>query len=77
MQIGSRLRELRLEAGWTQSVLASSSNIADSHYNRIECNAVMPRIETLERIAGALSMTVQEIFDFDKDEVEVDIPSED
>ena len=66
--IGQRLYELRGDL--TQEDVARAAGMAGSHYNRIECDAVTPRLFTLAKLAIALNITVAKML------TDVEIPLE-
>ena len=51
---GERLRQARLEAGYTQSQLVSRSGIPKPTLSRYENDHVLPSLQTLARLAQAL-----------------------
>ena len=51
----SRLKELRIERGWTQSVLAKKSHITQMQISNIERNKKSTTLHTLENIIKALN----------------------
>ncbi len=54
-----RLRELRLERGYTQEQLASRARIGDKHYQKLELGMeTNPELETLNKLAEALEVPV-------------------
>lgn len=55
LTLGMRVRELRLAAGLSQSALARLVGTRQPNIARLEGGGGMPRLETLERIAEALS----------------------
>ena len=65
MTIGERMREARQKRGWTQAVLGSKCNMADSAIRRYEADRGNPTIETLERIAGALGVSVSYLLGYE------------
>ena len=54
---GQRLREARTEAGLSQSELEVRSGIPKARLSRYENGHVIPSIQTLERLASALSIS--------------------
>ena len=59
--IGKRIKETRLEKGWTQAMLAERSGIEPSNLSHIERAATKLSLPTLLRIANALSVTADEL----------------
>lgn len=54
VDLGLRVRELRLAAGLSQSALARLVGTHQPNIARLEAGAGMPKLETLDRIAEAL-----------------------
>jgi transcriptional regulator with XRE-family HTH domain len=54
---GQRLREARTQAGLSQSELEARSGIPKARLSRYENGHVIPSIQTLERLATALSIS--------------------
>jgi transcriptional regulator with XRE-family HTH domain len=62
--IGARLRALRERAGLTQLALAEAADVADATISRIERGRIKaPSMEFAEKIAGALKIPVNELFE--------------
>ncbi len=59
--IGNQIRKWRLEKKVTQAELEQRSGLSHNTVSRIECGAVSPRIDTVERIAQALGLSVEEL----------------
>ena len=59
--IGSRLLAVRKRHGLTQVQVAEMANVADRTYADIERGVANMRIDTLQRICKALSITPDEI----------------
>ena len=64
-RLGNRIRKLRSQAGLTQAQLAERVDISDEFLSRMERGLKSPSLETAERIADALGITMSELFDFD------------
>ena len=64
-RIGRRIRELRTQRGepWTQENLAESAHISVSFLSMIERGERVPHVETLESLAGALGVSLSELFE--------------
>lgn len=56
-ELGSTLRELRLQQGLTQSQLATEAGIQQGQISKIESGRVTPTIATVERLAAALRLS--------------------
>ncbi|RME88894.1 MAG: methyltransferase domain-containing protein [Candidatus Hydrogenedentota bacterium] len=64
-EIKKRIRELRKLHGYTQEKLAEISGIDYKHIQKLEGkDSIYPRIDTLEKIASAFSMSLPEFLDF-------------
>lgn len=61
ISIGSRIREIRKEKGWTQAKLAEKSGVEPSNISHIERAATKLSLPTLINIANALGVTLDEI----------------
>lgn len=62
LQIGKKLRELRISEGLTQQALADKLNISRVNYTRYETNKVRPDYETLITIADLYGISLDELF---------------
>lgn len=62
MEIGSKLKELRLKNGLTLSELASRSEVTKGFLSQLERDLTSPNISTLEDILEALGTNLQEFF---------------
>ena len=63
MQIGAKLKELRIAENLTQEQLAKNLNISRANYTRYETDKVRPDYETLIKIADYYDISLDEIFD--------------
>lgn len=61
MKVGARIRRLRKARGFTTPTLAQLAHISKMHMYRIERDAGSPTLDTLERIATALGVSVHEL----------------
>lgn len=59
--IGARIRKLRAAKGFTQEELAGAVGMMRSNISRIEAAKHRPTLETLEKIAQALNVSVAEL----------------
>ncbi len=59
--IGGRIRELRVQAGLTQSQLAEKSGLPQSHISRLEQARHSPSAMTIEKLANALGVPPQHL----------------
>lgn len=60
-RVGKRIRELRLERGWSQEFLAAESGLNMNYLGGIERGERNPSLKNLARIADALSVTVPDL----------------
>lgn len=61
INIGDRLKTLRLNKGFTQSQLADAIGIPRTTYANYETNKREPKIEVLQKIANTLDVTIDDI----------------
>ena len=65
--IGKRIKILRLERGLTQGNIEEDTGVSRSHISKIESGKVAnPGLDTLEKIAKALKVSVSFLFHFDE-----------
>ncbi len=65
--IGKRIRILRLERGLTQGDIEAATGVSRSHLSKIESGKVAnPGLDTLEKIAKALKVSISFLFHFDE-----------
>jgi transcriptional regulator with XRE-family HTH domain len=62
VRLGRRLSILRVKRGLSQTQLADMAEVGRAHLSQIENGAVAARIDTLYAIAGALEMSLAELF---------------
>lgn len=60
-RLGTRIRALREEKGWSQDTFAHLTGLNRSYPHKIEIGAVDVRFSTLLRMAQALGITVCEL----------------
>jgi DNA-binding XRE family transcriptional regulator len=60
-EIGSRIRKLRETKGFTQAELAGAVGMMRSNISRIEAAKHRPTLETIERLAQALKVSVADL----------------
>lgn len=68
MDIGKRIKELRLQNDLTLEALASRSELTKGFLSQVERNLTSPSISTLEDILEALGTTLSEFFHEESDE---------
>jgi len=66
--LGQRIKEMREERGYSQSVLAEKAMIAQSTLSYIEAGKKSPTYETLRSISIGLGVSVLEILKYDQEE---------
>lgn len=62
MDIGAKLRKLRKSKNLTEQELADLTNISQPVINRLENNAKIHDVESINRICSALGMSLSEFF---------------
>lgn len=77
MDIGSKIRELRILNGLTQEELADRSELSKGFISQLENDVTSPSISTLEDILQCLGTTVNEFFAADKEPVQTVFRDED
>lgn len=65
--IGNRIRQLRNDIPLSQEQLALKAGIATSFLGEIERNTKKPSIDSLEKIAIALEISLSELFNYNVD----------
>lgn len=63
LQIGNKLKELRISEGLTQQELSVRLGISRVNYTRYETDKVRPDYETLIKLADFYNISLDEIFD--------------
>lgn len=66
-QFSVRLRLLRIQQQMTQEQLAAAANISVDFLSLIERGKNSPSFANLEKLAKALKVSVQELFNFDEE----------
>lgn len=59
--IGENLRKFRVAAGLSQSDVASVCGIEKARLSRYENGHIVPRVDTIETLAGVLGVKPQDI----------------
>ena len=67
MDIGKRLRELRLRAGFSVNKLAEWSGVSQSHLSKVDKGSANITVGHLNMVCDALGITLKEFFDVDED----------
>ena len=76
MDIGKKLKELRLQNDLTLGDLASRSELTKGFLSQVERNLTTPSIATLEDILEALGSSLSEFFR-EEEEKQIVFPTED
>lgn len=76
MDIGTRIRQLRIKNDLTLEELASRTELTKGFLSQLERNLTSPSIQTLEDIAEALGVTMAGFFSEEKDEKIVFTPDD-
>jgi transcriptional regulator with XRE-family HTH domain len=63
-RIANRLKQARLDKGFTQATLAEKAGLNTNYYAKLERGELKPSIETLEKVVKALGVKSAEIFPF-------------
>lgn len=62
LRVGRRIREARLEMGWTQEQLAARLSTQKAEISRWECGTSSPSFKRLPAVAAALGVDVHALF---------------
>ena len=65
MNVGERIKELRVKAGYTQNGLALWAGMSQTHLRRVELGQSGITVEHLEILCDALGVSLKEFFDVD------------
>ena len=68
MIIGARLRSLRENKGFSQGDIEERTGLLRCYISRVENGHTIPSLETLERFAAALEVSLYELFYLGEDE---------
>ena len=63
VQVGRRIRILRTEREWTQAMLADHAEMTHEHLSELENGHKEVGIRVLEKLAGALGVSLDKFFD--------------
>lgn len=72
MPTGIKIREIRKRKGFTQKQLGEKCNIAESTIRRYESGSLNPKIETLQKIAGALGCDILDLMEIEVEPITTD-----
>lgn len=65
-QIVNRVKELRVERGWSQEQLSARAGVSRQSINSIERNRYVPSLELALRLAQIFDSTVEAIFQLEE-----------
>ena len=68
MNIGNKIKQLRIKAGLTQEQLAANLGISAQSVSKWETAVTMPDISLLPLLSSVLGVTIDEIFDLTADQ---------
>jgi transcriptional regulator with XRE-family HTH domain len=68
LQVGTRIRELRLEKGWSLATLADQSALSKGHLSSVEHGLAAITIQTIERLAEGFGISPMYILTFAEDD---------
>jgi transcriptional regulator with XRE-family HTH domain len=71
--LGSNIKKIRKEKGWSQRDLANKIDSDASYINRLETGKLNPSISAMERIANAMDCTLDQLVKGDLDSAEIHI----
>ena len=63
MKIGRRIRVLRTQRGWTQTLLADHAGLTREHLSELENGHKEIGVRALEKITQALEISLQKFFE--------------
>jgi putative transcriptional regulator len=66
MQLKNRVREFRVERGWTQQELAEKVGVSRQSINSIECDRYVPSLPLALSFARIFRCSTDEIFSLEK-----------
>jgi len=64
-KVRNRVREYRLERGWTQQQLADAVGVSRQSVNSIECNRYIPSLELALIFARVFACSTERIFELE------------
>jgi transcriptional regulator with XRE-family HTH domain len=70
LQLGKVIRELRLEAGYSQVEFAERAGIYQTYISRVENGRANPSLNALIVVANTLGVTVFELFELTRKQVQ-------
>ncbi|MCS7460830.1 helix-turn-helix domain-containing protein [Paenibacillus doosanensis] len=71
--VGAKIRDFRLERGFSQERLAFKAGLNTSYIGQLERGEKSPTLDSLEKVATALDVSLEELFRFSNSvEIEAD-----
>ena len=64
--VNNRVRELRMERGWTQQELADAVGVSRQSINAIECERYIPSLPLALTFGRVFNRSTDDIFSLDK-----------
>lgn len=68
MNIGERIKDLRLKSGYSQNALAEWSGVSQTHLRRVELGQADITVGHLQLICDALNISLKDFFAIDSDD---------
>lgn len=62
--LGKRIKELRIQRGYTQEYLSEQIGIGQSNLSKVECGTNFVTAETLSKLLLTLDVNANDLFDF-------------
>ena len=70
INLGNKIRELRVNKGLTQEQLATALNLSPQAISKWETGGGYPDVATLPVLAGYFGVSLDEMFEYDPEEIE-------
>jgi transcriptional regulator with XRE-family HTH domain len=61
MSLGANIRKARIDKGWQQQDLQKATHLSQTYLSQIELDKVDPRFSIVQRIAGALGVSLDQL----------------
>jgi transcriptional regulator with XRE-family HTH domain len=74
IQIGEKLRQIRLRTGLTLREVGERMNVNHSYISRIENNHEIPNLKTIEKLANIYGVSISELFSSETDNSQLSFP---
>jgi len=71
--LGDKIREIRKSKNLSQEHIALLASLSPAHLGQIERGNKKPTVETINKIAEALDVTVIDLFSFDMPQAELNV----